>query len=67
MTLHILKMKSLYMPNFILVDALIIEILEFGRKIMYSIMIVSMGLIIVNNTRSKRVNENIILRCTFGR
>ena len=38
MTLHILKMKSLYMPNFMLVDVLVIEILEFGRKIMYSIM-----------------------------
>ena len=48
-------MKSLYMPNFMLVDVLVIEILEFGRKIN-----VSMRLIIVNNTRSKRVKENII-------
>ena len=45
-----------------LVDVLIIEILEFGRKIMYMYVQynVWMGLIIVNNTRSKRVNENII-------
>ena len=44
------------MPYLVFVDVLVIEILEFCRKIMY----VSVGLIIVNNTRSKRVNENII-------
>ena len=47
------------MLYFILVDVLVIEILEFGRynNVQYN---VSVGLIIVNNTRSKMVNENII-------
>ena len=47
------------MPYFVFVDVLVIEILEFVRKIMYSYN-VSVGLIIVNITKSKRVNENII-------
>ena len=35
MTLHIWKMKLLYTPNFMFVDASVIEFREFNRKIIW--------------------------------